>query len=529
MRLIDKKNNFKVKFLHLFIATLVAIFTTGWMRVHLIPWGPEMDSGHYTFLAQYFYKMLPNISSEVPLSLYSLFASWVYGFEINQWMALRWIDLCVAVIASIIFFKIIIKESASLPFAFIILIPTFLIMNDYVNIRYGFANGIWASYVPFFAALLISQNINKDSYYAFYFIGALAAFGVLLREPLLPYFIVGGVSILIGYGWKALLKYAVGAFLLGFSIVVPNLMLRGWDLFGFVDGYSYLGKILAEFALLESGKFFRSGLFMASEFWYGLILVFFSVFYIAKNFLLDNKINLGRFAFWLAIALVPMIEAYTKYTLAYHFAQCIPGFVGFIALTWKYLSSNESKKIQRYSITLIYLLCFLGAYPKLKIIYNNYNDERTLKNAYNQLWTDTWKNPETITASNYLIAADTIRQLSNKDSTLALGGGFSAGLFPLTGLLPPTYRFQDLRSFYANLEFNEDLFVKHLKEHQPTIIMPTKQSIPGIKILTRAIQRTGLYELVAIVEYKPETEAYDISASIAGNIYRLKSFVKEDN
>ena len=529
MRLIDKKNNFKVKFLHLFIATLVAIFTTGWMRVHLIPWGPEMDSGHYTFLAQYFYKMLPNISSEAPLSLYSLFTSWVYGFEINQWMALRWIDLCVAVIASIIFFKIIIKESASLPFAFIILIPTFLIMNDYVNIRYGFANGIWASYVPFFAALLISQNINKDSYYAFYFIGALAAFGVLLREPLLSYFIVGGVSILIGYGWKALLKYSVGAFLLGFSIVVPNLMLRGWDLFGFVDGYRYLGSYISYLALLESGKFFRSGLFMASEFWYGLILVFFSVFYIAKNFLLDNKINLGRFAFWLAIALVPMIEAYTKYTLAYHFAQCIPGFVGFIALTWKYLSSNESKKIQRYSITLIYLLCFLGAYPKLKIIYNNYNDERTLKNAYNQLWTDTWKNPETITASNYLIAADTIRQLSNKDSTLAMGGGYSSGLFPLTGLLPPTYRFHDLRSFYANLEFNEDLFVKHLKEHQPTIIMPTKQSIPGIKILTRAIQRTGLYELVAIVEYKPETEAYDISASIAGNIYRLKSFVKEDN
>jgi len=87
MRLIDKKNNFKVKFLHLFIATLVAIFTTGWMRVHLIPWGPEMDSGHYTFLAQYFYKMLPNISSEVPLSLYSLFASWFMGLKlINGWL-----------------------------------------------------------------------------------------------------------------------------------------------------------------------------------------------------------------------------------------------------------------------------------------------------------------------------------------------------------------------------------------------------------------------------------------------------------
>ncbi len=530
MRLIDKNNNFNVKFLHVFIATLVAIFTTGWMRVHLIPWGPEMDGGSYTFLAQYFYKMLPNIPSEVPLSLYSLITSWVYALEINQWMALRWVDLCLAVIASIIFFKVIVKESASLTFAFIILIPAFLIMNSYVNIRYGFANAIWASYVPFFAALLISQNINKDSHYAFYFIGALAAFGVLLREPLLPFFIIGGLSILIGYGWKALLKYAVGASLLGFSIVGASLMLRGWDLVGFIDGYTFLGKILTSFAALDPGKFARSGLFMASEFWYGLILVFFSVLYIAKNFLLDNKINLGRFAFWLAIAFVPMIEAWTKYTLAYHFAQCIPGFVGFIALTWKYLSSNESKTTQKYSITLIYLLCFLGAYPKLNIIYNNYNDERTLKNAYNQLWTDTWRNSETIDASNYLIAAQAIRKLSNKDSTLAMGGGYSSGLFPLTGLIPPTYRFNDLRSFYAiTLDFNENQLVNHLKEHQPTIIMPTKQSIPGIKMLTRAVQRTGLYELVAIVEYKPETEAYDISASVAGNIYRLKSFVKEDN
>ena len=55
--------------------------------------------------------------------------------------------------------------------------------------------------------------------------------------------------------------------------------------------------------------------------------------------------------------------------------------------------------------------------------------------------------------------------------------------------------------------------------------MPTKQSFPGIKILSRAIQRTNLYELVAIVEYRTDLKAYDIS----GDIYRLKSFVKKDN
>jgi len=445
-------------------------------------------------------------------------------------MALRWIDLCVAVIASIIFFKVIIKESTSLPFTFIILIPSFLIMNDMIVILFGFTNSIWLSYIPFFTALLISQNVNKDSHYIFYFIGGLAALGVLLREPLLPYFIVGAVSILIGYGWRALLKYAIGAALLGLPIVGVGLMLRGWDLVGFIDGYSYLGKIVTDYKLIMPGDFTESGLIMASEFWYGLILVIASIFYITKTFLSDNKINLGRFAFWLAIALVPMIEAWTKLASEYHFAQSIPGFLGFIALTWKHLSSNESKTTQQYSMVLIYLLCFLGAYSKLNLIYNNYTDGRTFKNAYNQLWTDSYRNPETIKTSSLLITADAIRQLSNKDSTLALGGGYSATLFPLTGLLPPSYEFYDLRSFYSmNLDFNEDQLISHLKEHQPTIIMPTEQSLQGIEILSRAVQRTGLYELVAIVEYKPETEAYDLSASIAGDIYRLKSFVKEDN
>jgi len=62
------------------------------MRIHLIPFLPEMDGGHYTFLAQSIYHSLSmgqNISSDMPFSLYASITSWVYGLEINQWMALR--------------------------------------------------------------------------------------------------------------------------------------------------------------------------------------------------------------------------------------------------------------------------------------------------------------------------------------------------------------------------------------------------------------------------------------------------------
>ena len=528
-----KKNNLKVNFLHFFIATLVAIFTTGWMRVHLIPFGVERDSGAYTFLAYYFYQMFPNFPSEMSLFLYSAITSWVYGLEINQYMALRWIDLCLAVIASIIFFKVIIKESTSLPFTFIILASSFLIMNDNIFIYFGFSNSIWASYVFFFTALLISQNANKDSHYAFYFIGGLVALGVLLREPLLPYFIVGGVSIFIGYGWRALFKYSIGSALIGFLIVIALLILRSWDITGVIDGYSYLGKILVDFKLMMADNHIKSGLIMLSEFWYGLILFFISVFYIAKTFLSDSNINLGRFAFWLAIALVPMIETGAKLVTPYHFAQCIPGFVGFIALTWSHLGSIESKATQRYSMIFIYVLCFLGMQSKLYLIHYNFSDGRTLKNAYNQLWTNSYRNPETIKTSNYFISADAIRQLSNKDSTLAVGGLGMEVLYPLTGLLPPTFRFSDLRSLYADLEFDENKFVNILKEKQPTIIMPSIQFLKknssklvwGIELLPRAIDRTGLYELVAFIKYNENIDA----TLVSGNIYRLKTFVKEVN
>ena len=206
----------------------------------LFPWGPEPDGAHYTFLSQYIYYLLSTGQSisELPLSLYSTLTAWVYALDINQFMALRWIDLCMAVIASILFFSVIKKESTSLSFTFIVLTASLLIMNHQSVIFVGFNNSIWAAYVPFFSALLISQNLKQDSNYGFYFIGALASFGVLLREPLLSFYIVGTVAIFFAFGWRPLLKYLIGSAILGFSTII---LLRGWDLFGLLDAYAYVG------------------------------------------------------------------------------------------------------------------------------------------------------------------------------------------------------------------------------------------------------------------------------------------------
>ena len=221
--------NINHKNLSTVIAILVAIFTTGYLRIHWIPFLPESDGGFYTFFSQYFYTTLANgevIAPSYPIALYSLLTSWVYGLDINQYMALRWIDLCLAVIASTLFFKVIEKESGSLFFSIVTVSAVLIVMNNYSFILYGFRNSIWAAYVPLFLALYLSQTINNKNHYLFYFIGAVAAFGVLLREPFLFFYITGAIAILFAYGWKILVKYLIGSAILGFITLFILIMLR---------------------------------------------------------------------------------------------------------------------------------------------------------------------------------------------------------------------------------------------------------------------------------------------------------------
>jgi len=511
------------------VAILVAIFTTGYLRVHWIPFLPEPDSGHYTFYAQYIYSKISNgqnIDANLPIALYAFITSWVYGLEINQFMALRWIDLCLALAASILFFKVIEKESGSILFTIASVSTFLLIMNDYSLVMYGFRNSIWAAYVPLFLALLISQNSSKESNYSFYFIGALVSLGVLLREPFLIFFILGSFAILFTYGWKVLIKYFVGSAVLGFTTLLIIFMIRGEGTpLSIVESYiNFSGETKTIVGELKVSYFFIAAMTMIKAYWFGIVLSLMSSIYVLKLYLTDKKlISIHRFSFWLALALIPIIEPLLGLGFSYHFANCIPGLVGILAMTWKYISLNQSKNIQKYLLIAVYVFFIYGAYPNvsktLKI--NVYQNENVLVNAYNQIWENSFSEIENIKLSNFLIASDMIKKLSSNDSTLATAG-FAKILFPLTGLLPPTYELYDLRGLFSNLNWDEDKLVKILKEQRPTIIMPTKQKLPGITNLTRVIQKTGLYERVAIVSYSPNV----YYKSITGDIYRLKSFKK---
>jgi len=519
--------NINHKHLGTIIAILVAILTTGYLRVHWIPFLPEPDGGLYTHYSQYFFSALSSgefIASNYPIALYSLVTSWVYGLEINQFIALRWIDLCLALTASILFFKVIEKESGSLFFSVVTVSALLLVMNNYSFILFGFRNSIWAAYVPLFLALLISQNINNKNHFLFYFIGALAALGVLIREPFILFYITAAIAIWFAYGWKILVKYLIGSAILGFTTLFFLIILReGSNPLMLFKNYFYHINTMGDLADEQLvTNFFKHSLIAIKAYWFGIVFSFFSGIYIFKLSLKDKKlVSTNRFFFWLALALVPIIETLIKLGFDYHFINCIPGLAGIAAMGWRYASQYEFSIVKKYVLGFIIILSISGVYPNISRTLNlNVYDKKTpVSDAYNQLWDSNYSEIETIRLSNYLIAADMIKKLSNRGSTLATAG-FAEVLYPLTGLLPTSYGTMDLRALFLLLNWDEDKLVNILQEQRPTLIFPTKQQLPGIPNLIRVIQRTGLYERVAIVSYSPNV----YYKSISGDIFRLKSF-----
>ena len=511
------------KFLNLLIAIVLAIFTAGYLRVHYITFFPEPDGGFYTFFAQEIHAALSNgqnISSDMPLSLYPLFTSWIFSFEINQYIALRWIDLLLAVVASVLFYKIILKESGSTIFTIIMAGSALLVMNDKDIILYGFRNSIWVSYVPLFGALLIWQSISKADSYKFYLIGGLVALGILFREPFLLFIILGGVSIFIGYGWNSFFRYLVGSALVGAITLGFVLIYREGNLLELIN--TYFGLVSA--VNMIKGSFINVGLVMVEAFWFGVVISILSIFYAIKSYRHNkNLININRFLFWVTLALIPLLEPLLKMPAQYHFANCIPGLVGLSAVGWSSLSLNQSKKTEKYSITIIILICIYGAYPNLSASLSSkwLKQKDAVFNAYNALWVDIYSDKEKFKWSAFLTMADIIKRSSKKESTLAVVS-HSWALYPITGLRPPVFKLYALDRLYSvKLDGDESKLVDMLKKYQPTIIttimyrLPGEKEFRGLKETSVAIEKTNLYEKINTVT-APNV--------LMGDVYRLKDF-----
>ena len=521
---------FKNKTLQFFFALTVAILTTGFLRLQFFSGLPNSDDGFYTFISQLYYTSRSNNvgldgNSLSMLQLYPFLTSWVFNLEVNQFIMLRLIDGIFAVITSVILFKVILKESGSTLFTLILMTTLLILMNHIGVIAYGFKNSIWIAYLPLFIALLAWQNTTRNDNFSFYLIGGLVSFGVLLREPFLIFFILAGISILIGYGWRALIKYLIGSALIGFSVLAFVLMFRGWDLSNLINSYAERAGWVANWDHLQKNNFNYFGLLAIRNNWFILVTASLSLIYLIKLYCTDRKvINLRRLSFWLAVVTVPLLEPMLKLPFLYHFANCLPGLAGLTAMGWKILSDRESKRIKKLVVIVISLMSLIMIFPTINQTILKSSHIWSLPEAI--IWAksvNAFRIKQTIERSQYLIISAKIYELSREDSTLSVSG-YMSGLYPLTGLLPPTKNLVDLGALSDILSNDEDKLIQIIKKYRPTIILTTHLSSqyvsPGNKALPGVIEKTNLYNKVGMIPLNLEIN-YGWKA---GSIYRLKDF-----
>ena len=512
---------------HLLIAIILAILTTGFLRLQLLNSLPGSDSGFYTFNAQFIYHVLSNGGTfkNMALSLYPTLTSWVYALDVNQYILLRLIDGLVAIAASIILFKVILKESGNTVFTLILLAPLFILMNDPILIGSGFKNSIWAAFLPLFSALLIWQNSTQEDKYSFYLIGALVSFGVLLREPFLVFFILAGIAILIGYGWRILLKYLIGSAVLGFTVLGLMLMLRDWDLFDLVNAYFFGGTFYQPLKSLNAEFFTTGTLYLLQSNWFIFTTATISILYLVKSYFANKRIvSIKRLNFWLAVVLVAFLEPYFKIGFPYHFANCLPGLAGLSAMGWKYITIQESKKSNLIAMGGIGLMSLIILLPTLnkQIVQNNHLISLVDASQWIK-YSDSFRGKDVISRSQYLIVAAKIYGLSREDSTLATTGLMPV-LFPLTELMPTTYAMHDLNKLFVKLNYDESKLTRMLEQQRPTLIIvaPSYPNGKG-KQLTKAIEKTNLYNKVGTIVGNKKLY-YSWKFKQPGIIYRLKDF-----
>ena len=186
---------------------------------------------------------------------------------------------------------------------------------------------------------------------------------------------------------------------------------------------------------------------------------------------------------------------------------------------WKYLSLQESKRIKKSSMILIGLMSLFVILPAISTLTIKNNYILTLSDIAQWVKTpDSFRGKNSIERSQYLTIADKVYGLSREDSTLATSGHMAV-LYPLTELLPPTYKFSGLRDLFIQLNFNEDELIKVIRKYRPTLIVTTDYHT-GEAAMTEIIDKIDIYEKVGYVP----TDSKKNYGWKSATIYRLKDF-----
>lgn len=478
------------------VLILVVVLSVALPRLMLVGGLPTTDEGFQAYYAQLMHANIAagnGLPDTGPLMLYPLLLNWVYAFGANPMVALRLVDLLVAMAAGYALVRVIEKESRSRQGALLLGALFLFTMNHTLFIQFGFKNSIHAAYLPLLTALYLGLNAPPGATASRWLgVGALLSMTVLLRETFLPFMFLGALSVLISRGIRPFALLAAGGFGAGVLIIGAVLSARG-GVSALLDSYRDAGLVYKAVADQRVELFFSSSDIALRESLVpivvaGIGLIVTLAFGISKK----HHASLLRAAFWLSAALVPLVEPATKIGFPYHFAVALPGLAGLAALGVRSLREN-APALQHLTTGVLCIALMAQAVPRLAALGDAWPQTiEVLADFKSGEW------PENlIDKSNYLLAAQAVREASPPGGTVAVSG-FMFSLYPLSGHLPPRPELANLSATLITLGQSEPQLREALLRCPPDVVMTTTRTDwPGAAELLAAVQNTRIYEQVA--------------------------------
>jgi hypothetical protein len=491
------------KFLDIFLYFCVASVALI-PRLILISGPPATDEGIYAFNALMIHLnpepgvLIPDFGT---LSLYPMLLSWVFGFEINHFVMLRFCDAVFATIAGLILYKVILTVNGNKLHSAIITVVFLFTMSDPAFIQYGFKNAITVASIPLLTAILIGLQPQPMGILKWFGCGVLMAMAVMLREPFVVFALLGTFAVFVRADLRASIAYIAGGIAASFIILLIIIIMRG-GFSALIQSYVEVGQFMHEIAYQRSTLLVTStSIFIKNAF--GVLLVAGSVLLvkfltIAKERQFHSQY--WQYIFWLILALAPLIEPMLKNGYPYHYATSLIGLSGIVALGWRDIA--QSKAIQKkWVVLMLSIFVFISLMPKLKKL-NDHALKYSTGISYLQMFTD-WP-ATTIQQSNYLLIANKIRQQimqdhTLKDATLSIHGSM-LGLISLAGLSPSRPDIAHLSYKFINIGKNKNMLRQQIYECPPHFIVLTNSSpFRDTGTLSDVVRSMPEYALVDVV------------------------------
>lgn len=473
---------------------LVVLISTVTPRLLSLGGFPNMDAGFYAYWAQYIQQSLAQgqgLPDAGGLMLYPALLSWLCVMPGNTLVWLRLADMLAAAWAGWLLCRLLQRESRSAVAGVLLALAFLAAMNAPEVIDAGFKNSIFAAYIPLFLALRLAETRDARSP-RWFAVGALTALGVLLREPFVPFALAGAAAVWIGRGPRAFWRYAAGGLFCGLLFLALAGFLRG-DVTQLFRSYLDAGSLYAQEAGRVGHNFYAYGknfLYLAGPV---LVLSAVSMGLLCRG---GSRPTCGRALFWLALALLPLLEPMTKIGFAYHFAVTLPACAGLCALAWS-RRGDFPLPLRRASAGLAALACLLQLYMALPGAGQARISLETLRAWPARGW------PAALAPlSNTLLAGEAVRAVLPPGGSLS-SSAFAYFLYPVTGALPSGPTMSDLSRAYIAVGNDVSRLAAVLRADPPDVLAVgfavDEHAASFTREIIEAVRQSGLYAFVATI------------------------------